>query len=113
EAGRYAAFLTPQAPSEPTPLTAVPSAAELSSLPGVVEAGVNYAVGETPNSQDGSRGGTLARLVAVADRPESLVELSASLAGDGYFSYAGAGGDSGYAGSGGDSGYAGSGGGHG
>jgi biotin carboxylase len=84
---QYASFLTPQAPANATPLTRVPTEAELRALPGVVEAKVNYAGGETPAWETGTRGGTLARMFAVAERAEDLADLSELLSTGGLFSY--------------------------
>lgn len=84
---RCAAFLTPQAPARPARLARVPAAAELLALPGVREATVNYRAGDLPDWAEGTRGGTLARLLAVADEPAELLALAGTLDSPDCFRY--------------------------
>ncbi|WP_194292403.1 ATP-grasp domain-containing protein [Streptomyces katsurahamanus] len=72
---RSTGYFLPQAPQGATALTKAPSVAELLALPPVAEAELAYAVGDRPLWQQGTPGGTVARLVGVADSAGPLLEL--------------------------------------
>ena len=86
----HAAFLTPQSPSANVRLTAVPTPDELRSISEVVQADVLYPVGASPAWHEGTKGGTLARIYAVANSADKLLCLAEELQTPRYFSYSGA-----------------------
>jgi len=84
---RFAALLTPQAPSGSGRLTAVPSPEELRRIPQVIEAVVPVSPGDLPDTTAGTKGGALVYLTAEADNPGALIDLAALLASDRYFRF--------------------------
>ncbi|MEU1286156.1 hypothetical protein [Kitasatospora sp. NPDC005856] len=84
---RSTAFLLPQAPHQDTVLTAAPTVDALLALPGVVEAELPYTVGDRPRWRQGTPGGTMARVVAVADSAPPLLDLFADLQPGGLLTY--------------------------
>lgn len=84
---RFAALLTPQAPSGSGRLTAVPSPEELRRIPQVIEAIVPVSAGGRPDTTAGTMGGALVYLTAEADNPGALIDLAALLASDRYFRF--------------------------
>jgi biotin carboxylase len=84
---RFAALLTPQAPSGSGRLTAVPTPEELRRIPQTIWAMVTVSPGDLPDTTAGTKGGALAYLTAVADEPGALIDLAALLASDRYFRF--------------------------
>ena len=84
---RYAALLTPQAPTGSGRVTAAPSAEELERIPGAIAAVAPVSPGDHPDPAAGTKGGALVYLTAVADEPGPLIDLAALLASDRYFRF--------------------------
>ncbi|WP_189929433.1 ATP-grasp domain-containing protein [Streptomyces sulfonofaciens] len=84
---RSAGYYTLQAPDFEAVLVQAPSADELRALPEITDAEVPYAIGSRPAWQQGTPGGTIARITAVADGPQPLLDLYDSLKPGGMFKF--------------------------
>ncbi|MFD9565083.1 acetyl-CoA carboxylase biotin carboxylase subunit family protein [Streptomyces sp. NPDC059994] len=84
---RSTAFCVPQSPAADVVLAAAPALKDLLALDVVDEAELSCEIGGRPQWERGTSGGTLARIVAVADSSEGLLDLADYLASDEAFSY--------------------------
>lgn len=84
---RSAGYYTLQAPDFDAEVVRAPSANALLALPEVTDAEVRCSVGSRPLWQQGTPGGMIARITAVADEPESLLDLYDVLKPGGEFQF--------------------------
>ncbi|MFI1170115.1 acetyl-CoA carboxylase biotin carboxylase subunit family protein [Streptomyces melanogenes] len=84
---RSTAFCVPQSPAADVVLAAAPALKDLLALDVVDEAELSCEIGGRPQWERGTSGGTLARIVAVADSPAELLDLADYLASEQAFSY--------------------------
>lgn len=82
----YCGFFTPQPPVLDIKLERVPSVSEIMDLPGVIEAEIVYPVGSEPNWRIGT-GSNLARVIAVSNKREDILNLGTKLSDLSLFSY--------------------------
>lgn len=85
---RYSAFHCPQAPAADVVLASVPSLEDLRAWESVEDVQMTYRVGDRPQWERGTKGGTLVRIVASASTAEELLDLAEYLASDKAFTFA-------------------------
>ncbi|MGW7514209.1 ATP-grasp domain-containing protein [Streptomyces sp. NPDC054796] len=81
------AFCCPQAPAADVVISSAPSVEELLALPAVRDVQLPYSVGDRPAWESGTKSGTVARVIAVAESADHLLALADHLASPATFSY--------------------------